>query len=112
MLSASENPATRNCRRSRQAKTSLLIDPGVGTAPKPGAGPSSSQVPPVALDESRSTVNKARRAVHGFLESSWFDRRDRPVLAGCGRVMPRVNGGRATARAASDAVCYSGVDTG
>jgi hypothetical protein len=30
----------------------LLIDPGSGTVPKPGAGPSSGQVPQVTLDES------------------------------------------------------------
>jgi hypothetical protein len=34
----------------------LLIDPGVGTAPKPDAGPSKGQVPRAALDESARNV--------------------------------------------------------
>jgi hypothetical protein len=35
---------------------SSFIDPGIGTAPKPDAGPSSGQVPRVALDESREIL--------------------------------------------------------
>jgi hypothetical protein len=35
---------------------SSFIDPGIGTAPKPDAGPSSGQVPRVALDESSEIV--------------------------------------------------------
>jgi hypothetical protein len=39
----------------------LLIDPGIGTAPKPDAGPSSGQVPRVALDESSEIVARCLR---------------------------------------------------
>src|SRR5260370_40502799 len=40
---------------------SSLIDPGVGTAPKPDAGAPSGQVPRVALDESREIVARLTR---------------------------------------------------
>jgi hypothetical protein len=40
---------------------SSFIDPGIGTAPKPDAGPSQGQVPQVALDESRQIVACFRR---------------------------------------------------
>jgi hypothetical protein len=40
----------------------LLIDPGVGTAPKPDAGPSKGQVPRAALDESARNVQSDRLA--------------------------------------------------
>src|ERR1700722_8182667 len=40
----------------------LLIDPGIGTVPKPAAGPSTGQVPQVTLDEQRHDI--APRVVH------------------------------------------------
>jgi hypothetical protein len=44
---------------------SLLIDPGIGTAPRPAAGPSKGQVPQVALDEQISGYRAAIPCLEG-----------------------------------------------
>src|SRR5438105_2529340 len=44
----------------------LLIDPGIGTAPKPDAGPSLGQVPQVTLDERTHLTDPAAFSANDF----------------------------------------------